>query len=242
MIKALKEIKQSRQPYVGLFMEKDKEEPDESVTTMPRSVHELHQVGTLASLQTLTETPEGGLGAWFLSHRRIRILDTLDDSLPPTVSVHHYERKKGEANTDMVRALSNEILQTIRNVVRINPMMKEQMQYFMQRLEVHDSYKLADFAASMTTSDPQEAQKVLETENLEERLQLALELLRKEEELSKLQQKIQQQVDQQMKESQRKYLLHEQLKQIKKELGLEKDDKDALVQKFKVSNREQGIR
>eukprot|EP01138_Halocafeteria_seosinensis_P004096 gb/GECG01004188.1/.p1 GENE.gb/GECG01004188.1/~~gb/GECG01004188.1/.p1 ORF type:complete len:1020 (+),score=187.42 gb/GECG01004188.1/:1-3060(+) len=233
IIRALKDVQQSRQPYVGLFMEKDRDEIEENVTTVPRSPEELYQVGTLASLQTLSETPEGGIGAWFLSHRRIRMLETLNDTLPPTVSIHHYERQRGEANTDMVRALSNEILHTIRNVVRINPMMKEQMQYFMQRLEVHDSYKLADFAASMTSSDPQEAQKVLEAENLEERLQLALELLRKEEDLSKLQQKIQQQVDDKMKESQRKYFLHEQLKAIKKELGLEKDDKDALVQKFK---------
>lgn len=32
---------------------------------------------------------------------------------------------------------------------------------------------------------------------------------------------------------QRKYLLQEQLKIIKKELGLEKDDKDTIVEKFR---------
>ena len=33
---------------------------------------------------------------------------------------------------------------------------------------------------------------------------------------------------------QRKYLLQEQLKIIKKELGLEKDDKDSVVEKFRA--------
>lgn len=33
---------------------------------------------------------------------------------------------------------------------------------------------------------------------------------------------------------QRKYLLQEQLKIIKKELGLEKDDKDTVVEKFRA--------
>ena len=31
----------------------------------------------------------------------------------------------------------------------------------------------------------------------------------------------------------RKYMLHEQLKVIKKELGMEKDDKDAIEEKFR---------
>ena len=36
-----------------------------------------------------------------------------------------------------------------------------------------------------------------------------------------------------MNNVQRKYFLQEQLKIIKKELGLEKDDKDAIVEKFR---------
>jgi len=36
-----------------------------------------------------------------------------------------------------------------------------------------------------------------------------------------------------MAKNQRKYMLQEQYKHIKKELGLEKDDKEALLQKFR---------
>ena len=36
-----------------------------------------------------------------------------------------------------------------------------------------------------------------------------------------------------MKQQHRKYMLQEQLKVIKRELGLEKDDKDAIGEKFK---------
>ncbi len=41
------------------------------------------------------------------------------------------------------------------------------------------------------------------------------------------------QVEQRISKTNRTYFLNEQLKSIKKELGLEKDDKDALSQKFK---------
>jgi hypothetical protein len=62
---------------------------------------------------------------------------------------------------------------------------------------------------------------------------LSLSLLKKEFELSKLQQKIGREVEEKVKQQHRKYILHEQLKVIKKELGLEKDDKDAIEEKFR---------
>lgn len=63
------------------------------------------------------------------------------------------------------------------------------------------------------------------------RLDLALELLAKEANLFKLQQDISRRVDEKINKDQRRYHLMEQLKSIKKELGLEKDDKSALMQK-----------
>lgn len=61
----------------------------------------------------------------------------------------------------------------------------------------------------------------------------------------RLQQDIKQQVDQKMTNQKRTYFLQEQLKSIKKELGLEKDDKEAILNKFrerrkkiKASNRQ----
>lgn len=58
-------------------------------------------------------------------------------------------------------------------------------------------------------------------------------MLKKEYELSKLQQKIGKEVEEKVKQQHRKYILQEQLKIIKKELGLEKDDKDAIEEKFR---------
>lgn len=62
---------------------------------------------------------------------------------------------------------------------------------------------------------------------------LSLSLLKKEYELSRLQAKIGREVEEKVKAQHRKYILHEQLKVIKKELGLEKEDKDAIDEKFR---------
>lgn len=58
-----------------------------------------------------------------------------------------------------------------------------------------------------------------------------LELLKKEVELCRLQADIGKQVEEKISRDQRRYFLMEQLRSIKKELGLEKDDKSALIQK-----------
>ena len=87
-------------------------------------------------------------------------------------------------------------------------------------------------SAAITTADAIELQGVLESSDPEERLSKALELVTKEKEVAKLQKDINRQVEEKMAKSQREYFLREQLKSIKKELGLERDDKDEMLSKF----------
>jgi len=57
-------------------------------------------------------------------------------------------------------------------------------------------------------------------------------LLKKEVELCKLQGEIGKRVEEKISKDQRRYFLMEQLRSIKKELGMEKDDKSALIQRW----------
>merc|ERR1719282_1893527 len=108
------------------------------------------------------------------------------------------------------------------------------MQYFTQRVDIADPFKLADFAASLATAKGPDLQIALEERDVVKRLRLALDLVSQERELSKLQQEISQQVETKLSSQQRTFLLNEQLKTIKKELGVETDDKDALLQKYRA--------
>eukprot|EP00061_Rhincodon_typus_P012383 g38083.t1 len=85
-----------------------------------------------------------------------------------------------------------------------------------------------------------EQPKVLQSSHIKipNRLYKALSLLKKEFELSKLQQRLGREVEEKIKQTHRKYLLQEQLKIIKKELGLEKEDKDAIEEKFRERLKE----
>jgi len=174
-----------------------------------------------------------------LAHRRVNLMSV--DSLGPPidVTISHWPRLDytGPVSTpdDTIRALINEILSIIREIAQINPLFRENVQFFSGRLDTNDPYRLADFAASVCSagSNPEDLQAVLEEKDPEMRLHKALVLLSKEREVSKLQQEIQSKVEEKMSESQRRYFLTEQLKSIKKELGMERDDKEAVIEKYR---------
>lgn len=185
-----------------------------------------------------TNSEDGGATAsvLLLAHRRVNLLSV--DSLGPPidVTISHWPRLDYTGSPDdTIRALINEILSTIREVAQINPLFRENVQFFSGRLDANDPYRLADFAASVCSAGviPEDLQAILEEKDPEMRLHKALVLLSKEREVSKLQQEIQSKVEEKMTESQRRYFLTEQLKSIKKELGMERDDKEALIEKYR---------
>lgn len=93
---------------------------------------------------------------------------------------------------------------------------------------------LSDLGAALTSGDSADLHAVLAETSIPKRLALALALLKKEYELSKLQQKIGKEVEDKVKSVQRKYLLQEQLKVIRKELGMEKDDAESIIEKYQA--------
>ena len=104
--------------------------------------------------------------------------------------------------------------------------------------------KLADFEAAVSTGEVQELQGVLESLVVDDRLRKALLVLKKELINAQLQSKLSRDVDSKIAKRQHEYYLMEQLKGIKKELGMESDGKDKLIEKFKeraASSKLQGF-
>ncbi|GAB1607388.1 lon protease homolog, mitochondrial-like [Argonauta hians] len=148
-----------------------------------------------------------------------------------TENLLHEEFKQ----TDEIKALTSEVVKTIRDIIAMNPLYRENLAQIIQAGQriIDNPVYIADLGAALTAGEPDELQQVLQETNIPRRLMLSLSLLKKEYELSKLQQKISKEVEEKVKKQHREYMLREQLKIIKKELGLEKDDKDAIVEKFR---------
>ncbi|XP_061400425.1 lon protease homolog, mitochondrial [Musca vetustissima] len=155
------------------------------------------------------------------------------------VNVKHDNFKQ----TEEIKALTQEVIKTIRDIVIMNPLYRESLQQMLHQNQrvVDNPVYLCDLGASLSAADPEELQKVMEEMDITKRLHLALAILKKELELSKLQQKIGREVEEKVKQQHRKYILHEQLRAIKKELGIEKDDKDAIGEKYREKLKDKNV-
>ncbi|MBN4836326.1 LON peptidase substrate-binding domain-containing protein, partial [Enterobacter hormaechei] len=85
-------------------------------------------------------------------------------------------------------------------------------------LNLEDPSQLADYIAFHMDFRLEDKQRVLETQNVAERLKRVLVLLEAELELIETQRRIQQQVKEEIDRNQREYFLREQMKAIQREL------------------------
>ncbi|GAA5935616.1 ATP-dependent Lon protease PIM1 [Sporobolomyces koalae] len=152
------------------------------------------------------------------------------------VNVSNVEMEPYDKKSQVARAVAGEIISVFKEIAQLNPLFRDQIANFSMSQSAGNVFeepeKLADFAAAVSAGEVNELQEVLESMVLEDRLQKALLVLKKELMNAQLQAKISKDVESKIAKRQREYYLMEQLKGIKKELGLESDGKDKLVEKF----------
>jgi ATP-dependent Lon protease len=85
----------------------------------------------------------------------------------------------------------------------------------------------------MTTASGEELQEILATRSIRKRIEQVLILLKREIEISKLKTQISKRIEERMSKQQRDFFLKEQLKEIKQELGLSKEDGQTEVDRFR---------
>ncbi|KIW16800.1 ATP-dependent protease La [Exophiala spinifera] len=153
------------------------------------------------------------------------------------VNVENLAEQPYEKKSDVIKALTAEIVNVFKEVATLNQLFRDQISDFSMSQSagnvLEEPAKLADFAAAVSAGEIDELQDVLQTMNVEERLHKALVVLKKELMNAKLQNKITKDVESKIQKRQREYWLMEQMKGIRRELGIESDGKDKLVEKFK---------
>ena len=153
------------------------------------------------------------------------------------VQVDNLAEQSYDKKSPVIRAVTSEIVNVFKDVASLNPLFRDQISTFSMSQSagniVEEPGKLADFAAAVSAGEIRELQDVLETMDVEERLSKALMVLKKELMNAQLQNKISKDVENKIQKRQREYWLMEQMKGIRRELGIESDGKDKLVEKFK---------
>ncbi|TPX49053.1 hypothetical protein SeMB42_g02762 [Synchytrium endobioticum] len=154
----------------------------------------------------------------------------------PLVNAENLVDEPFNPESPVIKATTSEMLNAMRDISSINSITRDQVLTYSAHTggeAIANPAKLSDFAAAISAGDTAELQAVLESTKVEDRLHKALVVLKKELANAKLQKEISQEVEKKITRKQQEYYLMEQLKGIKKELGLESDGKDKLVEKFK---------
>ncbi|MEJ2609856.1 MAG: endopeptidase La [Candidatus Thiodiazotropha sp.] len=188
------------------------------------------KIGTVCRVHRI-QRAEGRLQVLVECLQRFRIEKVVHTENPFTARILYLPEPSSDSKE--IKPYAVAIINTIKELLPLNPLYAEELRMFLDRFGPDDPSHLTDFAASLTTSDKFQLQSVLETVELLPRMEKVLELLHRELEVVKAQASIRKTVEERMENQQREFLLREQLKAIQQELGIEKDDRTAELDKFR---------
>lgn len=230
----LKLIAKSPDKCIGLVLAKS-----EQLDIYKAKIEDLYPVGVLARVLRIVPLEQGGAQVILNMEKRFTLVEAVADALHLKARVSYYEEVL--VMTPELKAYAVSIIATIKELLKLNPLFKEELQIFLGHSEFTDPGKLADFAVALTTASREELQDVLSTFEVGKRIDKALVLLKKELDLSILQNSINQKIDATISKGQRDFFLREQLKTIKRELGIEKDDKALDREKFETRIKQRKV-
>ncbi|UPU36994.1 endopeptidase La [Geomonas paludis] len=222
-VQAIKRAMETPGQAIGLVLVKDPEKPD--------GADNVHKVGVAGKIVKMMHLDDQNAQFLLNTLERFTMLELRENDGALFATVNYQYGTELSVNPEL-KAYSMAVVSTLKELVQINPLYSEEIKLFLGRSSIDDPGKLADFAASLTSADGQDLQRVLELFDVRKRIDLVLTLLKKELEVSRLQTKITKQIEEKISQQQREFFLREQLKAIKKELGLEKEGKTAEAEKF----------
>jgi ATP-dependent Lon protease len=182
---------------------------------------DLHRMGTEASLLRYVTSPDGGHHAICQGERRFRVLNFLDGY--PFLAARVERIPEVEAASKDVAARLLNLRNQALEVLQLLPQTPAELVNAVQ--SVTSAAGLADLIASFMDITPAEKQEILETVDIERRLERVSEMLAYRIEVLRLSRQISEQTKGKIDDRQREFLLREQMRTIQKELGEGEDAK-----------------
>ena len=177
---------------------------------------DLHEIGTLAGVLQLLKLPDGTVKVLVEGQARVSIEEYRNEGGMLTarsrVIEPVYSAKERELDV-ISRTLVSLFEQLVKQSRKLPPEVLATLS------GIDDPSRLADSIAAHLTVRMAEKQKVLETADVGQRLELLIGLVDGEMDLQQVEKRIRGRVKSQMEKSQREYYLNEQMKAIQKELG-----------------------
>jgi ATP-dependent Lon protease len=185
----------------------------------------IYEIGTLASVLQLLKLPDGTVKVVVEGAQRAKVVKYTDCS-------DYYEVEAvvlGDTMGERVeaKALGRVATAEFESYVKFNKKVPPEAVGVVQQIE--DYAKLADTIASHLALKIPDAQAILQTAAVTERLSKVLSLMESEISVLQVEKRIRSRVKRQMEKTQREYYLNEQMRAIQKELS-DEDDRDEFAE------------
>ena len=210
-------IQENGTDVIAIFAQRDPttDEPGES---------ELHPVGCAARVLKALKHSSGNYSLILQGLERIRLDSIVSES--PFITAKISKLPTEEVEDVEAEALAMSLRDIAKQVIQLMPELPREAAGLIDSINAPGA--LADLVAANLDAPVDEKVQLLETVHVKERIRKVLRLLTRQLEILKMRERINSQIKEEMGKNQREYVLRQQLKAIKEELGEDEGDQGDL--------------
>ena len=207
-VKLVEEAISKERPVIGIVTQRD-------ARTEDPGPGDLYMVGCAARILKVIKLAKDNFSVILQGVSRIRILEV--GGVDPFMTARVQALPDSSATDVELDALVMNVKDVAKRVIKLMPELPKEASALVD--SVVEPGQLSDVIISNLDVQVDEKQDVLETFDLKTRLRKVLQFLSRQHEVLKVREKINSQVQEEMGRNQREYVLRQQLKAIKEELG-----------------------
>lgn len=180
-------------------------------------VKDLYSIGVIAEIKQVLKLPSKALRVMAEGIKRARLLELGTEEKYMTGKILEYPESKGSYNPQEKEAMFRTLKELFENYGELHPKIKKDS---IQRLtDTTDVYQLSQQIIINLSVYYKEKQRLLEAVEFQERYDLLCDILANEIEIFHIRQELQSKIQEKVDKNQKEYLLREQMRVIREELG-----------------------
>ncbi len=188
-------------------------------------IEDLYRIGIVAKIKQVVKMQNGIVRILVEGDRRAELVGLIAHPKYLLAEVDSVEERDEEYSAEVKEGMRRAILEAYGRYAAVNP--KIGKDFLRQTVDLQDTGKLIDAIANHLPVYYEEKQKYLEAVTLEERYETLMRMLLSEINILSIKNEFQAKVKDQVDKNQKEYLLREQMKVIREELGEDHSQTDA---------------
>ncbi len=198
----------NKDKLMGVFLSKVPENPTAS---------DIEEYGTMGSIIRMIKVPDGSIRVLAQGLKRIKIQSIIQEE--PYISAKIEKVEDAPVSEEEIEPVKNKLLNIFKEFVDYSPYLPDEITTV--ALNIDNASNLADFISGNLKIDLRARQELLQIRDVKQRYEKLINLLSDDLARARVQGEITGKVQKELTDIQRKAILREQLKEIKKELGEE---------------------